>query len=300
MSAIKWVCMLGCLFFVGGWFIGAAAESIPAEQAAPAQAAEKTAPAIVWENQYIRYVVEPTGRNQSFLDKKSGQEQLILQRPSWLLSIRKAGRDHVPSQCQWADGKLTAQFADAQAQVVLAVRMQPKYLVFEIQSASDGVEEIRLLNFWLRCGELSSGISGVARDEQFAVAVRALNLQMMGHTGSQPSTVLAGVSGPKPKGSAGIWDEKLPARIAVLSATASQNHGLAGAKLALVACPTPQIRQTLQEMLEKENAVRSRLGGPWALDAPETRGSYVFATVSEANADEWIQLAKTAGLAEIH
>lgn len=287
------------LFLMGGWFIGVGVW----EAAELSGAAEKTAAApapIVWENESFRYVIEPTGRNQSFLDKKSGQEQLIVQRPGWLLSIRKAGRHYLPARCQWAHGKLTAQFPDAQAEVLLAVRVQPRYLVFEIQSASDGVEEVRLLNFWLRCGERTSGIAGLAMDEQFAVAVRALNLQVIAHVGSQPSTVLAGVSGEKPKGSAGVWDQKLPARIATLSAIAYQKYGLAGAKLALVACPTAQIRHTLQQMLEKEEAVRSRLGGPWALDAPETRGSYVFATVSEANVDDWIRLAKQGGLDEIH
>ena len=272
-----------------------------AEKTAPAQAAEQPSPTpIIWENEYLRYVIEPTGRNQSFLDKKSGQEQLILQRPGWMLTIRKSARDFTPTRCQWADGKLTALFEPAQAQVVLAVRIEPKYLVFEILSASEGVEEVRLGNLWLRCGELSSGISGLAMDDHFAVAVRALNLRVMGHVGSQPAAVLAGVSGEKPKDSAGVWEEKLPARLATLTATASGKQGLVGAKVALAACPAPEIRKTLQEMFEKENAVRSRLGGPWALDAPETRGSYVFATVSEANADQWIQLAKTAGLDEIH
>ncbi|MCS7305425.1 MAG: hypothetical protein NZ602_10015 [Thermoguttaceae bacterium] len=292
--------------------------SVPAEKGVSVQAeAEKSTPApIIWENEYLRYVVDPAGRNQSFFDKKAGKEQLILQRPSWLITIRKAGRDYTTTRCLWsegkptsqadrnpnlqANGKVTAQFEQAQAQVVLSVRVQPTYLVFEIESASEGVEEVRLLNLWLRPGAETSGIAGLAMDEQFAVVVRALNLKVMGHVGAQPSSVLAGLSGEKPAGATGVWEEKLPARIATLGATAYQKYGLSGAKLGLVACPTTEIRKLLQEMFEKENAVRSRLGGPWALDAPETRGSYVFATVSEADVDDWIKLAKQAGLAQIH
>ncbi len=300
-STRVWVCLIAV--WLGGTAVLEAAEpSVSAGKTAPSPPqAEQPIPApIVWENEYIRYEVDSAGRNQSFLDKTSGREQLILERPGWFLSIRKAGRDYTPSQCQWADGKLSAQFDKAQAQLVLAIRCQPKYLLFEIQSATEGIEEVRLLNLWLRPGAETSGIAGLAMDEQFAVAVRALNLKGIAHVGAQPSTVLAGVSGKKPKGSAGVEAEKLPPRIATLSASAYQKYGLAGAKLALVACPTAEIRKNLQEMLEKEDAVRSRLGGPWALDAPENRGSYVFATVSEADVDAWIKLAKQAGLAQIH
>lgn len=270
-----------------------------AEPAKPS--AESALPPMVWENEDVRYVVGATGRNQSFLDKKTGQEQLMVQQPGWFMSIRKSGRNFTPTRCQWADGKLTVDFEQAQAQVVLAVRIQPRYFVFEIQSVRDeAVEEVQLLNLLVRPGEHTSSISGVAMDENFAVAVRALNLQMLGQVGSQPGTVLAGVSGEKPQGSVGVGEEKLPTRIAQVTAIASRKYRMEGAKVALVASPTSQIRKSLQEMLQNENAVRSRLGGPWALEAPETRGSYVFATVSEQSADDWVALAKRSGIAQIH
>ena len=45
----------------------------------------------------------------------------------------------------------------------------------------------------------------------------------------------------------------------------------------------------------------SRLGGPWALDAKETRGSYLFnfGGIGENSVDEWINLVEQMGIGEI-
>ncbi len=53
-----------------------------------------------------------------------------------------------------------------------------------------------------------------------------------------------------------------------MTAAAFAEFGLEGAAAALVACPTPQLRPVLQEMLRTEGVPHSELGGPFALDAP--------------------------------
>ena len=171
------------------------------------------------------------------------------------------------------EGTLVAEFAEAHAAVTVRVRCAKRYLCFEIQSV-DGpaVEEVSLLNLVLKTDQ-ANAMSGVAADAEFAVALRALNLQTLGTVGGKPA-----------------W----------LSAAASRRHGLAGAKVGLAAGPVAEIRQVLKEMLEEEGATRSPLGGPWALDAERNRGSYVFADVSEKNVDDWIALAKLGGIQQIH
>ncbi|MHB8903191.1 MAG: hypothetical protein ACYC6Y_30895, partial [Thermoguttaceae bacterium] len=73
-----------------------------------------------------------------------------------------------------------------------------------------------------------------------------------------------------------------------------------GAAAALVACPAGRLRPVLQQLLKNEGQPWSELGGPFALDAPANRGSYVFAGVSEKNVDRWIQLARRGGIECIH
>ena len=157
--------------------------------------------------------------------------------------------------------------------MTVRVRCAKRYLCFEIQ-AVDGpaVEEVSLLNLVLKTDE-ANATSGVASDAEYAVALRALDLQTLGTVGGRPA-----------------W----------LSAAASRRHGLVGAKVGLAVGAVAEIRQVLKEMLEDERATRSPLGGPWALDAERNRGSYVFADVSEKNVDDWIALAKLGGIQQIH
>lgn len=246
---------------------------------------------MVLENELIRYAVAPNGANASLLDKTSGQEQLILAQPGYFATIRQSGRTLVPQKCVLEQNLITVQFD--QAQVMLQAAIRPRHLVFEVKSAEGEIEELRLFNLLVRPGQLTSSIAGLAQDDHFAIAVRALNLQVLGTVAGRPAAGLVSASG-------GQKLENLPNCVAYVAAVASKEHGLEGAAVILAAAPVAQIRTVLQEALETENAVRSPLGGPWALDAPETQGSYVFATVSEQNADDWIALAKRGGIAQIH
>jgi hypothetical protein len=242
--------------------------------------AARAAPAkIVLNNGAIEYALSAEGKNLSLLAKGLGKEYLAGPGQQAVVALKQGGTSYSPTTCRYSEGKLpgegtlVAEFAGARATVTVRVRSGKRYLCFEILSV-DGpaVEEVSLLNLVLKTDQ-ANAMSGVAADAGFAFALRALNLQAMGTVGGKPA-----------------W----------LSATASRRHGLAGAKVGLAAGPAGEIRQALKEMLEAEGATRSPLGGPWALDAPRNRGSYVFADVSEKNVDDWIALARLAGIQQIH
>ena len=249
--------------------LAAAAPAPSRGAAAPAEA-----PPIVLANDHVAYRIGADGRNLSFALKRTGKEYCAQPGRRAFLVLRKGGASCQPSACTFAEGKLTVQFAKAGVTAVVRAAARKHYFVFEVESVSDpAVEQLTLLSLPVTPSEHVSGMSGVAADAEFAAAVRALNLQAAGHVGGRPP---------------------------VLSATCSREHGLVGAKVALVGCPAAEIRQVLQEVVRSEGLPWSPLGGPFALDAEENRGSYVFASVSEKNVDEWIALARRAGLAQIH
>jgi hypothetical protein len=246
-----------------------------AGQSAPAAATPK----IVLKNDSIEYTLSAAGKNTSFLVDGHGKEYLARPGQLAVVTLKKGGRNYAPTTCRFVDGptagegRLIAEFAEARATVTVTVRCAKRYMCFEIQSVDDpAVEELSLLNLVLKTDQ-ANAMSGVATDTENAVALRALNLQASGRVGGKP---------------------------AGLSATASRQYRLAGAKVGLAAGPIAEIRQVLQQMLDAEGATRSPLGGPWALDAQRNRGSYVFADVSEKNVDDWIGLAKLGGIQQIH
>jgi hypothetical protein len=236
-------------------------------------------PKIVLKNDSIEYAISAEGKNLSFLVKGCGKEYLVRPGQQAVVTLKKGGTSYWPTTCRFVEskadreGSLVAEFAEARAVVTVKVRCAKRYLCFEVQSV-DGlaIEEISLLNLVLETDQ-ANAMSGVASDAEFAIALRALNLQTLGTVGGKPA-----------------W----------LSATASPRHRLAGAKVGLAVGRVSEIRQVLKEMLEEEGATRSPLGGPWALDAERNRGSYVFADVSEKNVDDWIALAKLGGIQQIH
>ena len=83
--------------------------------------------------------------------------------------------------------------------------------------------------------------------------------------------------------------------------TAAGAAGL-GARVALVGCPQDEIRSVLQEVVEDaEELPHSSIGGPWALDAPINRGSYLFnfGEVTEETVDDWIHLVQELGFNQL-
>jgi hypothetical protein len=95
---------------------------------------------------------------------------------------------------------------------------------------------------------------------------------------------------------------ELPRANRVLRATCYPQFGLVGARVAVIGCPQSDLRAVLQEAVSAAPELpHSRLGGPWALDEPINRGSYLFNFdgVTEKNVDRWIELARSLGMTQI-
>lgn len=229
--------------------------------------------AITLENDYVRYVIGKNGFPLSFVENKTGKDYCVKkERP--FVTLKKEGRYYEPSACSFAEGKIKVEFEQPDLTAVINVKAREHYFVFEVMSVSDeDVEELVFSSLYVKPSKYVSGMSGVAADEDFAVCLRALSLQ-----------VEASVAGAPP----------------LLRAACYPKYGLVGAKVALFGCPREELRSVLKEVVRNEGLPYSPLGGPWALDAEENRGSYVFASVSEDNVEDWISLAKKAGLAQIH
>lgn len=229
---------------------------------------------MVFENKSLRYVVGADGRNLNFIDKRTGLDYCAPAPKHYFLSLRKQGKTHLPSACAFVNSKATIEFKDADVTVILKVSAHDHHFVFEVASVTgEGAEEITMSNLHLNITEHLGTIANVAWNDQFAAGVMALNIQANAGGRSQQHAVL--------------WSACYP------------KTGLVGAKIGLVGCPTSQFRSVIKEMVKREGMVHSEVGGAWAMDAEENKYSYLFAGVSEADVDEWIALAKTAGIKEL-
>ena len=230
---------------------------------------------ITLETEYVRWVIGPNGHNASFADKKSGKDYCAKEPMTGLAHARKAGKTYGPVACSAAGDLITVTFSESAGTVTVRATPKGRYLVFEVMSVSDpAIEEISFGCVRVRLGKYTNSMSGVASDGEFSAAARALNLQtnLRLHGGAAP----------------------------LLAPFCESKYGLVGAKVALVACPAGEMRAILKDVVQKEDLLWSPVGGPFALDSEESRGSYIFTYMTEKNADEWIALARKAGMAEVH
>jgi hypothetical protein len=151
----------------------------------------------------------------------------------------------------------------------------PSYFVFRLEEYRGPIpEQGVLVSLRLALGKERNWTSGLISDGEFACCLRVPDYRLGFILGGGVEPTVAVAAYPQ------RWWE--------------------GAWAGVVAAPKTEIRAALQEFVTKEPMVYSPVGGPFALGAPETRGSYVFAQVSEGNVDQWIELCKKAGIDLIH
>ncbi len=242
-----------------------------AGEAAPAP----SAPAVTLETDHLRWVIASNGVNHSFICKQSAREYCAAgTRQPWAV-IRKGGKSHPATACTLDADRLRLHFAGSGDEATIRVGRKKAYLTFEVVSISDPqIEEMTFGAVRVALAKRASRMSGVVAGDQFAACARALNLRTNLRLGGGPAPLVAPY--------------------------ACATHGLVGAKVAVVGCPTGRLRGVLQRLVKEEGLLWSPVGGPFALDAPDNRGSYVFATVSEKDVADWIALADRAGLTTIH
>lgn len=228
---------------------------------------------VVLETDTFRMEAGADGLCRAFVDRATGTDHLAAEPPTPFLSAKVDGAVIPASALALKDGLLSATFGDSGKGAVLKVERFPAWLTLEVVSADEGIGELAFLDVPLT-------LSGTLEDA-FAACALSLNLQ----------TKVPALPGPAKR----------------LQAFCYPRFGMAGAKAALIACPAAQLRDTLKTVVSGAEGLpqpapgTTPIGGPWALDAPINRGSYLFdfGALTEETVDEWIELLHTLGLNQI-
>lgn len=97
--------------------------------------------------------------------------------------------------------------------------------------------------------------------------------------------------------------QALPQASRRLQATCYAKLGMVGARAAVIVCPQDRLRDTIKQVVSANRDLpHSPIGGPWALDAPANRGSYVLdctGKTGEEQIDAWIELLGAMGIDQL-
>ncbi|MBD3181090.1 hypothetical protein GF312_02290 [Candidatus Poribacteria bacterium] len=223
------------------------------------------------ENKYVKYVIGSNGVNLNFLDKLNGKD--YCKEGSSCAKVKIADRYYNCSSVVTTEEQLSLEFGEADVKAVLRYTEKDNYIIIEVLSVESEnpdkiVDEFVFANIQLKpAGESDDALAGCAL---------ALNLQ---------TNVV-----------------EIPRDNTRLRAMCYPRFGFAGAKVAIIGCPQKYLRFVMQEVVtETPELPKSNVGGPWALDSENNRGSYMFnfGGLSEENVDDWIALAKKVGVNQI-
>ncbi|HSW43948.1 MAG TPA: hypothetical protein VLM89_00055 [Phycisphaerae bacterium] len=231
-------------------------------------AIEVSRPSATFENQCLKYVVDVEGHSLHFIDKRTGADYCNPAKPEPMASVRIGSNVIVATAAALDGGDLRIHFAD-KAVAKLKIAPGKRHFVVDVVSLEgEGVEEFTFVDIPLK-------LKG-SPEEPFASCVLARNLK---------TNV-----------------EAIPQAISRLRATCHKRFGFAGASAAVIGCPTGELREVLKEaVLAAPELPHSTIGGPWAMDSPHNRGSYLFNyyNMTEKTVDDWIALARAAGINQI-
>jgi len=251
-----------------------------------------TAQPIVLETEFLRWSIDGSGKTVEFVDKSSGKNYSVSPRP--VVAIRQEGRDRVPSSCELKKDQLIFHFAEPPAKLTVQVIRRLGYLVFELASyQGPPAERITFVALRPALNKSANHMAGLISDGEFSCCLRVQDYRIGFNLVPGNEPLLQAVWYPEYTGG------QLPP-IKAAGREVRPNSAQLPIRAAVVACPAKEIRRQLQQMILAEQMLSSLVGGPFALDAPETRGSYVFANVTAANVDQWIALCKRAGIDLIH
>ena len=223
----------------------------------------------VLENDLVRYVIGAEGTSQRFIDKRTGKDYCDRKAGMRFAQVRKSGQWYGASAVSSTSSQINVEFGDSGVRAIFQAKAEKRYLTIAVISVEgDSVEQLAFAEVALKLKAYP--------EEPFACTAMALNLQT-----NVP---------------------EIPGLNNRLRAYCYPRTGMVAAKVAIVGCPTGEIRKIMQEVVTAApDLPHSPLGGPCALDAEIARGSYLFnfGGLSESTVDNWIRLAQSLGINQI-
>ena len=226
-----------------------------------------------FETRGATLVVGDNGTILSLQEKGSGRE--LLAEPHPVLAVEQtSGRRLQARRLRQENGLLIAQFPGGAGSAAIRIEANDDY--FTVTAAALDVPDAARFTFFQISpapNQYLGNMAGLASDDASGVCLRSLGLE-----------VDTSFHSPAPR----------------FRASTSVEHGLLGHRIGLAAGPREQLLPMLRAMAQREPVPKSHSGGPWAMGAEETRGSYLFADLAAKDTDAWIELARRGGFTNLH
>ncbi len=226
--------------------------------------------AIVFETQRFRYEIAENGQSAALIDLRDGTDYVGSNSVPMAILVQDE-KEHAAISVKQEGDSLRVAFADTDVKAVIRVEINTDWLAFQLMELSDAlaVDELVFPNVCVSIKGRRIGVhSGTVSSDRFTIGCQALN--------SRTNSRL-----------------EVAGRPVSLRGECYRRFGLIGARVALFAAPKDEVLKVIQAIeLAEPQVPRMTLDGVWARTAPDSRKSYLFIDMTEANADEVVQIAQ--------
>ncbi len=294
---------------------------------------QAASPAVEFPTEFGRFTISGEGALVGIHLGQGGRNWVASGESSPLLSLRIGGEYHPANRAAWdqARGRLTLGFGGIDAEAILGVETRATHVVFEVQEvrSSAAVELVLWGPYPTAIGDIIGETIGVVRDSEVAVGIQALNAKTIGGYPTQESDVEAGFGAddqgdyadlPKElgKGQSFRGTTARPAefgstlqaycrnrdRDRVIAnwghdayvASALDDGGMIGSKIALFVCPTSQVLEVIGAIEVAEGLPHPMLDGVWGKVSPDATCSYLIVDFGEETIERAVEMTRRAGL----
>ncbi len=214
---------------------------------------------LVVENDLVRWTIGDNGQNKSLIEKSTGQ-QLLATPGGHMFAVRKGNQTFEGTVARSEGERVQVVFGESGIKAEYRIIARPRYFVVELVRVSgDGVDEVRLAEILSSVRGRFGGTLNVAWNDRFTVCIMALGNRV--HSATKRAVVY-------------------------------REYGMEGQKAVIIAVPTSQFLDVVREVEQDWGLPSPTIGGKWAKASDDVRTSYLFADMTEANADELIRLAR--------
>ena len=221
----------------------------------------------VFETNTIRYVINSDGLNVSLQEKGSGKDYIAAP-PSPFAHVTKTGKTYPVTRLTKEGECFLATFGNSGITACYRIIALKTHITIELKSLSGGSpDNIQLCNIKTIPFSNSGRIIAAQWNDEITVCLMALservNSQIKGND--------------------------------TVTSTVYPEFGMIGEKTALIAVPTSEFLDVVQEVEKTYHLPSPTINGKWAKQSPDVDTNYLFIDVSEQTADQVIAYAKLGG-----
>ncbi|MCL2305014.1 MAG: hypothetical protein FWC43_06680 [Planctomycetaceae bacterium] len=235
-----------------------------------------------WETDHFQLVLSENAVAEHFLDRRSGTDHIGTKTPFCILKLEKGGWDfpanhvernvehRVEHSVKHNGDLLTFSFSETPMTVKLRVTAEKSFLTFDVVEVAGG--EFYSLQF----AKIPLNIDDTKSDFAATAMSRKINTKTL----------------------------DFPGRSRLLGGQCYRVIGYEGAGVMLLGLPEAKLRDAMKAVVDSyppgEMPV-SKAGGPYAMDNPKNRGSYIITSepITEDQVEEWVDHLSKFGVDQV-